>query len=116
MGDIFKFNAEKDEYDNQLTSFFYGHPLTDELFGLPLDIYLTPGLVHHWSSDVQSSSTEYVMAIKAYYTLTGRLNGALVLQKGCLTSTTLPISKVQKWKRKVTRQVTCLTIWTFHWM
>ncbi len=68
MGDIFKFNAEKDEYDNQLTSFFYGHPLTDELFGLPLDIYLTPGLVHHWSSDVQSSSTEYVMAIKAYYT------------------------------------------------
>ena len=68
MGDIFKFNAEKDEYNNQLTSFFYGHPLTDELFGLPLDIYLTPGLVHHWSSDVQSSSTEYVMAIKAYYT------------------------------------------------
>lgn len=42
--------------------------MTDELFGLPLDIYLTPGLVHHWSSDVQSSSTEYVMAIKAYYT------------------------------------------------
>ncbi|EVU18916.1 mltA-interacting MipA family protein, partial [Vibrio parahaemolyticus V-223/04] len=35
--------------------------------------------------------------------------------KGCLTSTTSPISKVQKWERKVTRQVTCLTIWTFHW-
>lgn len=68
MGDIFKLNAEKDEYNNQMTSFFYGHPLTDELFGLPLDIYLTPGLVHHWSSDVQSSSTEYVVAIKAYYT------------------------------------------------
>ncbi|WP_409202749.1 MipA/OmpV family protein [Vibrio alfacsensis] len=68
IGDIFKLNAEKDEYNNQLTSLFYGHPLTDEIFGFPLDIYLTPGLVHHWSSDVQSSSTEYVVAIKAYYT------------------------------------------------
>ncbi len=63
-----KFNAEKDEYNNQLTSFFYGHPLTDEVFGFPLDIYLTPGIAHHWSSDVQSSSTEYIIAIKAYYT------------------------------------------------
>ncbi|NIY91883.1 MipA/OmpV family protein [Vibrio diazotrophicus] len=68
MGDIFNFDREKDEYNNQLTSLFYGHPLTDELFGFPLDIYLTPGLVHHWSSEVQSSSTEYVLAIKAYYT------------------------------------------------
>lgn len=68
MGDIFRFDRVKDEYNNQLTSLFYGHPLTDDLFGLPLDIYLTPGLVHHWSSEVQSSSTEYVMAIKAYYT------------------------------------------------
>ena len=69
IGDIFKLNSEKDEYNNQLTSVFYGHPLTDELFNHPVDIYLTPGLVHHWSSEVQSSSTEYVIAIKAYYTL-----------------------------------------------
>ena len=68
IGEIFSLNREKDPYNNQLTSVFYGHPLTDELFGLPLDIYLTPGLVHHWSSSVQSSSTEYVAAIKAYYT------------------------------------------------
>ncbi len=67
-GDIFRFDRVKDEYNNQLTSLFYGHPLTDDLFSLPLDIYLTPGLVHHWSSKVQSSSTEYIMAIKAYYT------------------------------------------------
>ncbi|WP_410963908.1 hypothetical protein, partial [Salmonella sp. ZJHZ20_0162] len=69
IGEIFSFEREKDPYDNQLTSLFYGHPLTDELFGFPLDIYLTPGLVHHWSSSVQSASTEYVMAIKAYYTV-----------------------------------------------
>ncbi|WP_295893270.1 MipA/OmpV family protein [uncultured Vibrio sp.] len=69
IGDIIKFNSEKDEFNNQLSSVFYGHPLTDELFGLPIDIYLTPGIVHHWSSEVQSSSTEYVAAIKAYYTV-----------------------------------------------
>lgn len=68
IGDIMKFNSEKDPYNNQMTSFFYGHPLTDEIFGLPLDIYFTPGIAHHWSSNVQSASTEYIAAIKAYYT------------------------------------------------
>ncbi len=68
IGEIFKFDWEKDENNSQLSSVFYGHPLTDELFGLPIDIYLTPGLIHHWSSDAQGASTEYVAAIKAYYT------------------------------------------------
>lgn len=66
IGDIISGNSEKDEFNNQLSSVFYGHPLTDELFGVPVDIYLTPGLVWHWSSEVQASSPEYVMAIKAY--------------------------------------------------
>ncbi|WP_428458963.1 MipA/OmpV family protein [Photobacterium makurazakiensis] len=69
IGEIFSGNRVKDEFNNQLTSVFYGHPLTDELFGLPLDIYLTPGVAWHWSSDVQSSTQEYIMAIKAYYTV-----------------------------------------------
>ena len=68
IGEIISGDTESDPYNNQLTSIFYGHPLTDEIFGLPLDIYLTPGFVWHWSSDVQSSSQEYVLAIKAYYT------------------------------------------------
>lgn len=68
IGDILRFNRVKDEYNNQLTSVFYGHPLTDELFGAPLQIYLTPGFVWHWSSDVQDSLQEAVMAIKVYYT------------------------------------------------
>ena len=68
LGDIISGNAENDRYNNQLTSVFYGHPLTDEIFGLPLDIYLTPGFVWHWSSDVQSSLQEYVLAMKVYYT------------------------------------------------
>ena len=68
LNDILTGNTEKDSYNNQLSSLFYGHPLTDELFGLPLEIYLTPGFVWHWSSEVQSSTQEYVLAIKAYYT------------------------------------------------
>jgi outer membrane protein len=69
IGEIIGGDSEEDPHNNQLTSVFYGHPLTDQLFGLPLDIYLTPGFVWHWSSDVQSSIQEYVIAIKAYYTL-----------------------------------------------
>jgi MipA family protein len=69
IGDIFAGDMVKDPYNNQLTSIFYGHPLTDELFGIPFEIYLTPGFVHHWSSEVQSSGQEYVLAIKAYYTV-----------------------------------------------
>ena len=69
INDIISGNTEKDPYNNQLTSLFYGYPLTDELFGLPLDFYLTPGFVYHHSSEVQSTTQEYVLAIKAYYTI-----------------------------------------------
>ncbi|WP_019028580.1 MipA/OmpV family protein [Colwellia piezophila] len=69
MGDILRGDSLKDEYNNQLSSIFYGLPLTDELFSLPLDIYLTPGFIWHWNSAVQDSEQEIVLAIKAYYTI-----------------------------------------------
>jgi outer membrane protein len=69
LGSIIRGDSDNDKYNNQLTSIFYGHPLADELLGIPLDIYLTPGFVWHWSSDVQPSIQEYVLAIKAYYTI-----------------------------------------------
>jgi len=69
LNEILSGNTEKDPYNNQMTSLFYGYPLTDELFSLPLDFYLTPGLVFHHNSEVQDSTQEYVLAIKAYYTL-----------------------------------------------
>ena len=68
LSDIISFNAEKDPYNNKLTSLFYGHPLSDTLFGWQIPVYLTPGLVYHHSSEVQDSSWEYVMAFKLYYT------------------------------------------------
>ena len=69
IGDIITGNTEQDPYNNQLTSLFYGYPLTDEIFGFPLDFYLTPGFVFHHSSEVQDVTQEYVLAIKAYYTI-----------------------------------------------
>ena len=69
IGDILMGDTIEDPHRNQLTSLAYGHPLSDSLFGIPLDIYFTPMVAWHWASDVQSSSLEWVGAIKAYYTV-----------------------------------------------
>ncbi len=69
MGDILTGNTVSDPNNNQLSSLFYGYPLSDELFGLPIDLYLSPGVAWHWQSDVQDPSVELITAIKAYYTL-----------------------------------------------
>ncbi|MFO7607095.1 MAG: hypothetical protein R6W72_12445 [Desulfurivibrionaceae bacterium] len=66
--EIITFQHREDDRDNKLLSIFYGHPLSDELLGLPLATYLTPGYVWHWHSDVQDSGQEFVLAIKSYYT------------------------------------------------
>ncbi|WP_432464389.1 MipA/OmpV family protein [Agarivorans sp. QJM3NY_33] len=68
LGDIIHFKAEKDEYNNQLTSIFYGHLLSKTLLGYPVEVYLTPGFAYHYSSAVQDPILEYILAFKAYYT------------------------------------------------
>jgi outer membrane protein len=82
LGEILGGHKADDPYHNKLTSLFYGYPLTDELFGLPLDIYLTPGLVYHHHSEVQESFYEYVLAVKAYYTLKWPLRWRLGIAEG----------------------------------
>ena len=82
VGEILGGHKVDDPYHNTLTSVFYGYPLTDTLFGLPLDIYLTPGLVYHHHSDVQESFYEYVVAVKAYYTLKWPVRWRLGLAEG----------------------------------
>jgi len=69
LAEILSGKSKSDANDNQLTSIFYGHPLSNTLFGLPIDMYLTPGITHHYDSSVQGGSTEYIMAIKGYYTI-----------------------------------------------
>jgi len=68
LDEILTGNFKKDSYNNKMTSLFYGYPITDELFSLPIDLYITPGLVYHWTSDVQNSTLEYCLGIKFYYT------------------------------------------------
>ena len=82
IGDIISGDSVKDEFNNQLTSIYYGLPLTDSLFSLPLDIYLTTGFVWHWDSEVQDSEQEYVLAIKAYYTLEWPVRWRLGIAEG----------------------------------
>ncbi|MDR2675420.1 MAG: MipA/OmpV family protein [Opitutaceae bacterium] len=53
----------------RMTSLFYGYPLADNLMGLPVEVYLTPGLVHHYASSAQGAATEYVLAVKFYYVI-----------------------------------------------
>ncbi len=67
--DLFAFDILDDEFDNQLTSIFYGFPLTDRLFGLPLDLFISPGLAYHYESDVQDETIEAILKIQLYYTL-----------------------------------------------
>ena len=62
-------NMPKEPYGNTLTSIFYGHPLADKLFGINFQVYLTTGFVWHHSSAVQDNLREYIVAMKAYYTI-----------------------------------------------
>ncbi len=59
--------TEHDENNNQLTSIFYGHPLTLRAADSAVDLYLVSGFVWHWSSDSQSSEQEYALGLKVYY-------------------------------------------------
>ncbi|MFV2005132.1 MAG: MipA/OmpV family protein [Gammaproteobacteria bacterium] len=52
IGDVLAFNWVDDEQNSQITSIFYGHPITDSLFGIELiDAYVTTGYVYHHSTD-----------------------------------------------------------------
>lgn len=90
LGEIVTFDWEEDPYNNQLTSVFYGHPLTDKLFGIPFDVYLTPGLAWHHSSEVQDSFPEYILAVKAYYTIKWPLRWRLGAAEGLSYVTQIP--------------------------
>ncbi len=69
LNEILRFQNISDPYNNRLTSVFYGHPLTDNLFSLPIDIYLTSGFVWHWKSSVQGTGQEVVLGIQFYFTI-----------------------------------------------
>ena len=69
LGEILVGGTVPDEFNNHMISLFYGHPLSDTFFGLPVPIYFTPGVAWHQTSDVQDDIAEFVLALKAYYTI-----------------------------------------------
>ena len=75
MGDILTLGGERDNYNSQMTSLFYGHPLVTDWFGLPMDVYLHSGVVYHYSNTykgerVQEQAVEGIVSAKLYYNLT----------------------------------------------
>lgn len=66
---VMKLQAKPDPYKSHLTTLFYGLPLTDRLFTLPIHVYLHSGLGWHWASDYQDHNVEGVVSIKLYYTI-----------------------------------------------
>jgi len=82
IGEIFRFEGEKDEYNNRLTSLFYGIPVAESLFSLPIQLYFTPGFAYHLESEVQDPIAEYILAIKAYYTFTWPVRWRLGFAEG----------------------------------
>lgn len=63
--------SARDLNRNYLISLFYGLPLSRSLFGTGIQTYFTPGFAHHFSSDVQRVTQEYVTAIKFFYKIPG---------------------------------------------
>lgn len=100
IGEIISGETESDPYNNQLTSIFYGYPLTDELFGFPLAVYLTPGFLWHWESDVQDSIEEFVVAIKAYYTFTWPIKWRFGAAEGVSYVSDIPFVEASEMERK----------------
>jgi outer membrane protein len=82
VGDIIRLEAVGDHYNNQFSSLFYGYPLADELIGLDIQSYITPGFIQHWSSDVQDSGQEFVLALKSYYTFRWPVNWRFGVAEG----------------------------------
>ncbi len=70
LGEIIKFQEASDPFQNKMLSVFYGIPISDTLFGANIPLYFTPGYIHHAQSSVQPSVfSEYILAIKGFYTI-----------------------------------------------
>ncbi len=89
LGEIITFSDEPDPYNNQMTSLFYGYPLSDTLFGAPIAVYLTAGAVWHHASAVQANIGEYVMGFKGYYTFPHRVRWRLGAAHGLSYATNI---------------------------
>ncbi len=82
IGEIVSLERKRDLDNNQLTSIFYGYPIADELLGLDIQSYISPGAIYHWASGIQESSQEFVLALKSYYTFSWPFNWRFGVAEG----------------------------------
>ncbi len=99
LAQLFTEDFEQDKDGAQMTSVFYGYPVADTLFSLPIDIYVTSGLGNHYSSDVQTSALEFVIAMKGYYTISLPVRFRIGLAEGLSFVTDVPNVEQEKNKR-----------------
>ena len=100
LGEIIRGNKVSDPFGNRLTSVFYGIPVSDTLFGINMPIYFTPGFVWHHSSEVQGSIAEYVIAIKAYYTIKWPTRWRVGVAEGLSYVSSIPYIEQSEMDRK----------------
>ncbi len=96
LGELFTEGFQQDEDGAQMTSVFYGYPVSDTLFSLPIEVYLTSGVGHHYSNDVQQSALEFVVAMKGYYTIPLPIRFRLGLAEGLSFVTEVPNIEKEK--------------------
>ena len=82
MGEILSGKNDSEGFDDTLSSIFYGYPLMQNAFDLPLDFYMHSGLIWHHESDTQKRGVEGVISMKAYYTLTWPVEWRIGLAEG----------------------------------
>lgn len=68
LSEVFSFNVEPDPDNHQMSSLFYGLPLSDTLLGLPINVFLHSGLGFHWANQ-KDTILEAILAVKFYYTI-----------------------------------------------
>jgi len=69
LAKVIRWQSKADQFESQLTTLFYGLPLTDRLFTLPIHVYLHSGMGWHWASDFEDHKLEGVVSIKLFYTI-----------------------------------------------
>jgi outer membrane protein len=99
LSEIIKFNAERDPDNHQVTTVFYGHPLSDTLIGLPLQVYFHSGFGWHWANKKESIQ-EFIVAVKLYYTVPWPIRWKLGAAEGWSWVTDIPFVEDRELRNK----------------
>jgi len=68
LADILSGNGVGDPDNNRMTSLFYGHPVSDSMLGVPIQVFFTWGIGYHWPVK-QETVFEFILGLKIYYSI-----------------------------------------------